>query len=78
MLPEGRSIPLTVQASNLVVVVKGQVQAKTGTPPGMQRLYFHSSQLVDYHQIAEYGIIEGSILELALGAKKPTIARIDR
>lgn len=64
-MPSGKDVPLTVQATNRVYSIMGQIQAKEGVRPKQQMLSFGVQELVDGRTLASYAIVDGSTVHLA-------------
>jgi ubiquitin len=65
-MPDSKTITLWVQATETIDSVKSQIQGKEGIPPRHQRLIFEDMDLENGRDLDDYGIGEGSTLDLVL------------
>jgi ubiquitin len=62
----GKTIKLTVKASDTISAVKDKIQACDGIPPDLQRLLFAGGDLEDGRTLNDYNIVGGSTMHLML------------
>jgi len=63
---DGKNIDLNVEPSDMVKNIKTKIQAKEGYPPLEFHLIFSGQRLKEEKTLADYNIINGSILHLIL------------
>ena len=62
----GKVIPLTVRASDTIETVKDKIKTVDGMPPDRQRIIFAGKDLLDGCTVSDYGINDGSTIDLLL------------
>ncbi|XP_058448014.1 uncharacterized protein LOC131428249 [Malaya genurostris] len=62
----GRTIVLSVEATDSVESLKKKVEEREDVPPNNQRLLFAGKQLEDGRFLSDYSIIKGSTVHLVL------------
>jgi hypothetical protein len=62
----GKAVGFSVYPTDSVEILKRMIQDKEGIPPDHQRLIYKGKQLEDDHKVEDYGIRNGSILDLVL------------
>ena len=64
--PGGKTITLTVRASDTIGAIKAKIEDGEGTLPDDQRLSFAGKELEDGRTVSDYGMKNGSTLQLQL------------
>ena len=72
VLPSGDRITINTEGSDLIVAVKGKIQAVTGIPVGQQQLMFAGKILENNQTLADYNIQKESTLQLLRLDDAPT------
>ena len=67
-MPAGHTVTLDVSACDTIGNVKGQLQAKEGIAPKLQRLIYQDKQLENGHRLKDYNIQTESTLTLVPGS----------
>jgi hypothetical protein len=64
---------LEIESSDTIESVKDHIFTKTGIPVDKQRLIFNGKQLEDNHTLADYRILNNSVITLVLRLRAPPV-----
>ncbi len=74
---DGKTLTLEAEGSDAIQQLKQKIQDKSGIAVNMQRLFFNDVELQDGRTLADYGIGNGSTIELILSTNRAPIAVVD-
>ncbi|CAG9807269.1 unnamed protein product [Chironomus riparius] len=63
-IPEQQDLDILCRGSDQIIEIKQKIFESRGFAIGFYRLYYNGQELFDVHRIMDYGITDGSTIEL--------------